>query len=65
MRFVANAALTARSRPRDRTVLVLETGSQPAARHLEREELEASIDEILSSPAAEGTVELISRRPAE
>jgi hypothetical protein len=65
MRSVANAALTAHSRPRDRTGLVLETGSQPAARHLEQEELEAGLDEILSSPAAEGTVELIARRPAE
>ena len=34
------------------------------ARHLTTEELEAGLDEILRSPAAEGTVELIVRRPA-
>jgi MOSC domain-containing protein YiiM len=65
MRPLANAALTARSRRRDRNGVVLETGSQPAVRHLEPEELEAGLDEILRSPAAEGTVQLISRRPVE
>ena len=34
------------------------------ARHLTREELEAGLDEIRAAPAAEGTVELIVRRPA-
>lgn len=35
------------------------------ARQLTREELEAGLDEIRRAPAAEGTVELIVRRPAE
>ena len=34
------------------------------AKHLTTEELEAGLDEILLSPADEGTVELIVRRPA-
>jgi MOSC domain-containing protein YiiM len=37
----------------------------PAVTHLSTEELEAGLDEILRSPADEGTVELIVRRPAE
>jgi MOSC domain len=65
MRPVANAALTARSCRRDRTVDVLETGSRPDVRHLDAEELEAGLDEILLSPSAEGTVQLIARRPSE
>src|SRR5262245_36588850 len=65
MRPAANAALTARSSRRDRTVVVLETGSQPAVRHLDTEELEAGLDEILRSPSVEGAVLLIARRPAE
>jgi hypothetical protein len=36
-----------------------------ATRHLTAEELEAGLDEIARSPASEGTVELIVRRPAE
>ena len=35
------------------------------ARQLTTEELEAGLDEIRRAPAAEGTVELIVRRPAE
>ena len=35
------------------------------ARHLTTEELEAGLDEIRRAPAAEGTIELIVRRPAE
>ena len=34
------------------------------AKQLTTEELEAGLDEILRSPADEGTVELIVRRPA-
>jgi hypothetical protein len=34
------------------------------AQHLTTEELEAGLDEILRSPAGEGTVELIVRRPS-
>ena len=34
------------------------------AKHLTRDELEAGLAEILRAPAAEGTVELIVRRPA-
>jgi hypothetical protein len=37
----------------------------PVVRHLTAEELEAGLPEIARSPAAEGTVELIVRRPAE
>jgi hypothetical protein len=33
--------------------------------HLSAEELEAGLPEILASPASEGTVELVVRRPAE
>ncbi|MDX6398689.1 MAG: hypothetical protein QOJ43_2097 [Gaiellaceae bacterium] len=33
--------------------------------HLTTEELEAGLDEILRSPADQGTVDLIARRPAE
>ena len=36
-----------------------------AAQHLTTEELEAGLPEVLRSPSAEGTVELIVRRPAE
>ena len=35
------------------------------ARHLTTEELEAGLDAIRRAPAAEGTIELIVRRPAE
>ena len=35
------------------------------ATHLTTDELEAGLDEIVRAPAAEGTVELIVRRPAE
>ena len=65
MRFVANAALIARSRRRDRTVVVLDTGTDPAVRHLDADELRAGLDEVLRSPSGEGTVRLIARRPAE
>ncbi len=65
MRFVANAALIARSRRRDRTVVVLDTGTDPTVRHLDADELEAGLDEVLRSPSGEGTVQLIARRPAE
>jgi hypothetical protein len=37
----------------------------PVVRHLTAEELDAGLAEIARSPAAEGTVELIVRRPAE
>ena len=37
----------------------------PVVRHLTADELEAGLEEIARSPAAEGTVELIVRRPAE
>ena len=37
----------------------------PVVRHLTAEELESGLAEIARSPAAEGTVELIVRRPAE
>ena len=44
---------------------MLETGNQPDIRHLDAEELEAGLEEILRSPSAEGSVQLIARRPAE
>jgi MOSC domain-containing protein YiiM len=39
-------------------------GHHEVMRHLTRAELEASLDDIRSSPADEGVVELIVRRPA-
>ena len=44
---------------------MLDTGTDPTVRHLDAAELEAGLEEILRAPAAEGTVELIARRPAE
>jgi hypothetical protein len=39
------------------------TSETPAVQRLDAEQLEAGLDEILRSPADEGTVELIVRRP--
>ena len=44
---------------------MLDTGTDPVVRHLDAEELEAGLPEILRSPEGEGTVLLIARRPAE